>query len=117
MTRGFGPQVGPFCQDATYLAAARPANDAQKSASDESIDESIAYQMAAGFVFLSVLSSLCLVRTIGYCNPVANLAVLPKDRRNLKLMIFPMESPLVRAPHSLRFQLFIFWLGFPVGRG
>ena len=65
--------MGPFRQDATYLAAARPTNDAQKSAFDEHIDESIAYQMAAGFVVVSVLSSLCLVRTIAHCNPVANL--------------------------------------------
>jgi len=31
MTQGFGPQVGPFRQDATYLAAARPSTTAEKA--------------------------------------------------------------------------------------
>ena len=63
--------------------------------------------MAAGFVVLSVLSSFGLVRRVittvisrreQLANPVANLAILPKDRWNLKMMIFQMESTLPRGP-------------------
>ncbi len=62
MTRHEGLGLkGPVArQDVTYLAAARPANDAQKGAFDESIDESIAYQGRYGGWFCSFISFIII---------------------------------------------------------